>query len=558
MKNTSTIILLLNLVSCFLTAQVPDSTFGVPNSFEGYAGGPDRYGVTASNFENRHDRAYSALHLNNGGIVLAGHTRGQGGIDFALVRLLSNGQYDTEAGPQGQIRIDLGYANDSCLIAALTPEEMIMMGGCVTLPGQSGYVALVAKVNLSGQLDAAFGNGGHVVLDLPSDYEMVTKMIPLPDGKTLIAGNAYFGGSSIAFPDSTALFIGRLLSDGQIDSTFGDSGFVFRRYNQACNSTILRDIVVDSEERIIATGGLYSPYPDVFNGTILCFNPNIHVCRYLPNGQPDPVFGSGGIIELPYTQGWANSLYVDEGDKIIVAGMISEVASLPTHVFISRILHNGQPDSTFAANGRFKMPIFGSTDFSAPWNILKIGDAYYLSLGDTPFEGYPSFSLIRIGENGVFDSTFGAGQGFGFSMGFNSIYWLPTVPFYIEQISTIDSVSIFLTGTYRALGQDNMMIGKIRFGTVVSTETEVVQEMMKVFPNPVQNGKLYFDCSHTTQTGPANIQLYDLYGRVVHSRAVMLLNGVNELEVAGIPNGLYVLEVVGQGFRRVAKVVVQE
>lgn len=80
----------------------------------------------------------------------------------------------------------------------------------------------------------------------------------------------------------------------------------------------------------------------------------------------------------------------------------------------------------------------------------------------------------------------------------------------------------------------------------------------RFIPNPVQNGKLYFDCSNTTQAGPANIHLYDLYGQVVHRRAVMLVDGVNELEVAGLPNGLYVLEVVGQGFRRVAKVVVQE
>ncbi|NUO03235.1 MAG: T9SS type A sorting domain-containing protein [Saprospiraceae bacterium] len=90
--------------------------------------------------------------------------------------------------------------------------------------------------------------------------------------------------------------------------------------------------------------------------------------------------------------------------------------------------------------------------------------------------------------------------------------------------------------------------------TVVPLETW----KLLVFPNPVQNGKLFFDCSNTTQAGPANIQLYDLYGQVIHSRAVMLLEGVNELEVAGLPNGVYVLEVTGQGFRKMAKVVVQE
>ncbi len=557
MKNTSTIILVLSLASSFLAAQVPDSTFGVPNSFEGYLGGIDRYGVTACDFEGRQDRAYSALHLGDGRIVLAGHTRGQDGIDFALARLLSNGQYDTDAGPQGQIRIDLGYANDSCLIAALTPDEMILMAGCVTLPGQSSYVALVAKVDVNGQPDAAFGNTGHVLLDLPFTQEIVTEIITLPNGKILIAGNAYHGGNSIAFPDSTGLFIARLLPDGQVDSTFGGGhGFIFKRFTQACNATILKDMAVDPQGRIIVTGRLSSPYPTVFNETIYCLSPNIHVCCFLPDGQPDLNFGDGGTVEIPYTIGWANALHIDPDGKILVSGMINDISTEPVFGFVSRMLPNGTPDSTFADYGRFKMIVFGGIDYSALWGILKIGDAYYIKWGNTPYHGYPAFGLIRISKNGIFDASFGPEHGFGSGFGFNSLHWLPTVPFYIEQITTIDSVSIFLTGTYRALGQENMMIGKIKFGTVISAETEAVQGMMKVFPNPLQGGKLYFDCSNTAQKGAANIQLYDLYGRVVFRRAVTLAEGINELEVASLPNGLYVLEVKGEGFWRTAKVVV--
>lgn len=553
MKKTSTILLILAITHCYLSAQTPDSNFGMPGSLVLFDG-TDRPGATGCDFNNRHDRAYSTLHLSNGKILLAGHSSGQDGTDFALVRLLPNGRYDLDAGQEGQIRIDLGYLNDSCLVAALSPDEKILMGGCVTLPGQNGYVNLLVKVDTDGQPDTGFGNGGQVVLEWPSDNEMVTKIIPLPNGKTLIAGNAYYG-PSIHFPDSSALFIARLLPDGQMDESFGENGVVFQRFNQTCSISLLADMAVDGEERIVVTGGLYGSYPGDIDGSASCNLPYVPVSRFISDGQPDPDFGNEGIVFLPNTPGWANAIHVENDGKIVLAGVHAR-SSLDLYAFASRLLPNGAPDVSFGDDGRYETYIFSLLSSPPGFRgILRTNAGYYLSYWNQLYSDPSPAGLVRLTENGELDNTFGPAQsssGIGFSLN----NWLQT-PVNIEHLSVTDSESIFLTGTYRLLNNQNMMIGKLNFGPVASIETPATQ-IMKVFPNPVQNNKIYMDFSGTTQTGPSVIQWLDLFGRVAYRQMIILTEGINELELPDLPPGTYALEVSGRDSIKVTKVIIQK
>ncbi|MCC6459880.1 MAG: hypothetical protein IT260_05400, partial [Saprospiraceae bacterium] len=374
MKHIVLFVCISILASSPLFTQVPDSTFGVPSS---YVGSEFPFpAITGCDFDGREDRCFTSLFLPSGKIILAGHSQGPDGTDFALVRLLQDGKFDSLAGPEGQMRIDLGYSNDSCLAAALYETDRIVMGGCVTLPGQEGYTILVARVDVDGQLDTTFGAKGQLSINLPTNNEMVTKMLSLPDGKILIAGNAFYG-TSFDFPDSTAVFVGRLQADGQIDSTFGTNGFIYPRYEYTCKSSLLGDILLDKNSRIVLSGGSYSPYPGFYNIDDMCTH-NIHICRYLPDGQADPTFGNNGVQELPFTEGRANALHVDEDGKIIVAGVITDLLTDPIYTFIARLLSDGSPDSSFAKNGRFVKFILGVSSSTEPIDILNINGCYYV------------------------------------------------------------------------------------------------------------------------------------------------------------------------------------
>jgi Domain of unknown function (DUF5122) beta-propeller len=182
MKNIS-LLLLVNLFSCInLQSQVLDSTFGIPSSFFN-TNNPNYQvlGTTACDFENRNDRALTAIHLIDGKIILAGDSQNAEGSDFAIARLLTNGKYDETLGLNGQKRIDLGLQYDSCLAAVKYNSNYILMGGCVRFGTTNDYVSLLTKIDFDGNIDFTFGDSGKVILDLPSKREMITKILPLPD-----------------------------------------------------------------------------------------------------------------------------------------------------------------------------------------------------------------------------------------------------------------------------------------------------------------------------------------------------------------------------------------
>jgi hypothetical protein len=169
------------LLSCFFgvasftaNTQVIDSTFGIPTSLDPCC---LVHGITGCNFGGS-DQAFLAVHLDDGRIILAGDTRWQGESDFAIARLMPTAS-TINLGVDGQVRIDLGYPNDSCLAAARYQNDQILMGGRVWQAGTSGYVNLIARVDLNGDLDPSFGNSGFLTIDLPTvAHKMITKNTP--------------------------------------------------------------------------------------------------------------------------------------------------------------------------------------------------------------------------------------------------------------------------------------------------------------------------------------------------------------------------------------------
>ena len=535
---------LLILLQVPLSGQLPDSTFGIPTSFDG----PPRPGVTGCDFGERQDRCQAALHLEDGRILLAGYTSGEDETDFALVRLLPDGHYDEIAGPQGQMRLDLGYTTDSCLAASLYQEEWVLMGGCVKPPGQEGYALLLTKVDVDGLPDPAFGNEGLVLIDLPTRDEMITHIRPLPDGKILIGGNILYEGYSFYAPDSTDIFVGRLLPNGQVDSTFGTNGFIHKRFDPYCRSSILGDLEIDGNGHILITGGSFSPYPGEYG--IDCPN-HIVICRSLPDGQPDPSFGENGVVELSNTKGRASALLIEEDGKIVITGLTGHSLSWrPAYTYLSRLLPNGQLDPFFGAGGQFIQAVIMYTDGSEPVDVIKVGGKYYVGVLDSPEGFHIAFGLLRLTGFGAIDTTFGDNGVY------HSAAWLP---FYgeIEQISTIDSQSIYLTGTYSLLTNDNMMISKVNLPEIISSTKASQEKEIRVFPNPSTTGKIFFDYTGAFIREKITILLFDIQGRLAYQRKILLTAGSNEIDISGLPNGLYSLEVQGKYFRHVEKLVVQ-
>lgn len=445
-----------------IKSQVIDSTFGIPTSLDPCC---LIYGATGCNFGGV-DQTFLAVHLDDGRTILAGHTRWQGESDFAIARLMPDGQYDQTAGPNGQVRIDLGYPNDSCLTAAQYHNDRILMGGCVRKPG-IGYVNLIARIDFDGNLDPSFGNGGHLTIDLPVAHEMITKILPQEDGKILVGGNALYG-TSFDFPDSVDVFVGRLLPDGQIDSAFGQNGFFYHRWERRCNVALLGDLSLDKVGRIVFTGGSYDPYPFNYDGNDWCYH-NIFLCRYLPDGQPDIAFGTCGSLELEYTaNGRGNALLHYNDGRILLAGSAGDLSSFPSYAFLARFMPDGTPDLTFGVNGRFrKYILFGGTISGGaiePFGMLRVRNRI-LVMGSFEISADPhnGFGALCLTEGGKIDSTFGK---YGKFNAYPEILYPGS---YINQITTTADNNFFFSGYTRILQPDNMVMVKVRWDETSQT-----------------------------------------------------------------------------------------
>jgi Secretion system C-terminal sorting domain len=93
--------------------------------------------------------------------------------------------------------------------------------------------------------------------------------------------------------------------------------------------------------------------------------------------------------------------------------------------------------------------------------------------------------------------------------------------------------------------------GKFTYSDVLPVSTSCNKQNANVFPNPVQDGRLYV--SLTGAKGQTEAVLMNLSGQVIAKKIVN--NGTNKIDVSGIANGVYILNVTDAGSNGISKKV---
>lgn len=163
-----------------------------------------------------------------GRILLSGSAEnGADGHDFAIARLLPNGQLDSNFDADGRVTIgfDLGGTNiDQAAGITLQRDDRIVLVGPVALAGGSSSSDFgVVRLLPDGTPDSGFGIGGMTIVpfDLaPSGGDIALSVVEQANGRLLLAGGAMH--DTVTFALSAAL--ARLLPDGSLDLSFGASG----------------------------------------------------------------------------------------------------------------------------------------------------------------------------------------------------------------------------------------------------------------------------------------------------------------------------------------------
>jgi uncharacterized delta-60 repeat protein len=341
-------------------------------------------------------------------IVLAGPvvTTGPTGTDFGAARLTPNGAPDTDFSFDGwtTIAVGDGGAFDTMFNAIVQSDDKIVLvgeGPDTAEPSDDSDFKLV-RLNTDGTLDTTFSGDGkaYVNFDLGgTNSDRALDAVQLANGKLIVVGSAEVAADNIDFA------ITRLNVDGTRDTGFGTNGRMTVGFDlDATNrDDIASSVAIDADGNILVAGAALKAASDY----------DFAIARLTPNGALDPNFGGDGRVTVAFDVGGnlddeALELIVAPDGSIFVTGASTDNGYDFAAV---KLQPDGTPDPTFGNGGKVTVPFdFGGEDFDISYGSALQADGKLVLAGlVTSTAGDGDIGLVRLDADGTLDDTFGFG-----------------------------------------------------------------------------------------------------------------------------------------------------
>lgn len=236
----------------------------------------------------------------------------------ALIRLNSNGSLDTGFGNSGVV-IPTLPAYSWLFLGAIPQGDKILVSGYICWAAGAGTDLLLMRFNANGSIDTTFGNAGRATADF-YEFDRAKRIALQSDGMILVATELSENGA-------TWFGLSRFEADGLLDLSFGDNGLV---ETQITYSDTVETMAIQPDGKIVLGGNNIDYY------TIMA--------RYLPDGSPDPSFGTDGTVAEQV--GLANDLQLQADGSIVLFGFDYTPGEL-NDFFLVRFLEDGSLDLGF-------------------------------------------------------------------------------------------------------------------------------------------------------------------------------------------------------------------
>ncbi len=175
-------------------------------------------GIVTYNFGSSYDRGYAVDLMSDGRIILAGSMSNGLSEDLGIIRYNSNGTFDNTFSDDGISTLTLSSGNDNCFGLSIQPDGKMVLIGTAYLTSSTNQIA-AARLNIDGSLDNTFSDDGIQLVDLGNNSDWGLDLVIQPNGQILIAGMTAPQGY-------TDFSLVRLQSNGSLDNSFGIGGFV--------------------------------------------------------------------------------------------------------------------------------------------------------------------------------------------------------------------------------------------------------------------------------------------------------------------------------------------
>lgn len=304
------------------------------------------------------DTANVVLVAASGDLYVAGYSDAAGSDQFAVAKLDANGQLATGFGDGGRLLLDFGGTSSAVFAATMDAAGNVYLAG--TSNAQGTYDFTVAKLDASGALDDAFGDGGIAAVGIGAGADDVNGIAIDAAGDIVVAGTMLTNG----FRGDIAAI--KLDASGHLVPTFGNGGKVTQDIGEYDFGFAL---ALDTAGAIYVAG---QSGPGFGDG-------NVSVVKWTAQGDLDASFGDAGILLVdvdPLDDANADAAYeiiVDADGDLYVGG--SSDASGTDDFIVKRIGPSGMLDPGFGANGIATID-FGGDDEPRGLALSATGEIY--------------------------------------------------------------------------------------------------------------------------------------------------------------------------------------
>ena len=439
---------------------------------------------------------------------------------------------------------------------------MILVGGYIQY--NQGDL-LVARFDRNGNPDVTFGNQGFAYIDLNSDWQHVTAMHLLGNGKIMLLAETDHQGER-----GCALV--RLTADGFLDQTFADSGWVFNGVGYG--TTYWKAITQVSNGDLIVGGTIYHSgnvqmallgyHPDgslnlsfgdtgvtlksvggsstdlqalklTPNGKLMAGGSNYFqgnrsmiLVQFDIDGKVDANFAGGNGITIGFNDdAELNDFTFQRDGKILAAGFVER--NNDDLFAMARVSPNGTLDPSFGVNGKVETAI---GDDSRAQYVGVLGDNRIILGGVGDGIWSEDYALARYNLDGTLDKSFS----------YDGISTKNIGPDEDEVFAGAlqSDGKLVLVGTSEkpssSFSRYYMSVARFIGGTGSIGDEELEAGIIQMYPNPA-NSEVQIESPEVID----QVNIYDLSGRLIQN--IKVDSYVAHLEVSNLLSGVYLVSI---------------
>lgn len=352
---------------------------------------PDGDGLGASDVEVQHDGQIVTISLN---AENQDEYPWSSSSTAVVQRYFADGLPDSSFAGDGVLETDFRAGEEDGRVDRLQVESLgqrLLLASSI-YGSEPPYVAVMAR-GLDGTLLKDFGVGGIVEIDLPGSTYLGDLEV-LDSDDTLVA----FGTSN---PDTGERnsYVTRLLPGGQIDETFGAEGLTrLSAFDRA------PELAVGPDGEIFAA----ARNEDGSWG----------VTAISSEGSINHLFGENGTasVSFPYNGSSMNDVEVSNSGEVVLAGYVAVEwkTGHDQQLAVARFLPDGQLDPSFGSGGTTEFSIRGYATEKAE-DVVVLPDGSLFVAGVSSFDACcwidSDFIVARLTSTGDLDQSFGINGG---------------------------------------------------------------------------------------------------------------------------------------------------